>query len=50
MWKGKGVAPENFYLICMVRLVKDRNLDTLNTNNVKECLDKQLSIVAWREL
>jgi hypothetical protein len=24
----------------MVRLVKDGNLDTLNTNHVKECLDQ----------
>ena len=34
----------------MVRLVKDGNLDTLNTNRVKECLGKQMSIQAWREL
>jgi hypothetical protein len=50
MWKDKKVATENLYLICMVRLVKDGSLDKLNTKHVKECLDKQLSIEAWREL
>jgi hypothetical protein len=42
------VAPENLWLICMVKLLKDRNLDKLNTNHVKECLDKQLRVCSER--
>ena len=40
VWQYKDIAPGNLQFLCMVKLLKDSNLDTLNTKRVKEFLNK----------